>query len=142
MELNTGNPRQDGMSSTFDWPQATHEDDLFGPLGRVAIPVAGGVDILSVNQIDWIESDGNYVHVYIDGSPRTIRATLRGFAARLDPRQFRQIHRSTVVNVSRIVGLRAGTNGDGAVVLVGGRTLRLSRRYRPLLLEILLSPLV
>ncbi len=129
------------MSSTFDWPPAKREQGASGPPGRVAIPVAGGFEIVSVNQIDWIASDGNYVHVYVDGSPRTIRATLRGFVARLDPGQFRQIHRSTVVNVSRVVGLRAGTNGDGVVALVGGHSLRLSRRYRQSLMEVLLSPL-
>ncbi len=130
------------MGSPFDWPLAKQDDDALGTLGRVAIRVAGGLEIVSVNQIDWIESDGNYVHVYIDGSPRTIRATLRGFAARLDPGQFRQIHRSTVVNMSRIVGLRAGVNGDGVLTLMGGQTLRLSRRYRQSLLEVLLSPLL
>ena len=130
------------MGSVFDWPPAKQEDDLFGALARVAIPVAGGLEIVSIAQIEWFESDGNYIRIFIDGSPRTIRATLRGFAARLDPGQFRQIHRSTVVNVSRIIGLRAGVNGDGVVVLGLGRTLRLSRRYRQSLLEVLLFPLV
>ena len=113
------------------------DDVLDLPLARIALPVAGGLEIVPVAEIDWFESDGNYVHVYIDGCPRTVRTTLRGFAARLDRAQFRQVHRSTVVNVSRVVGLRSGVNGDGTIILMSGRTLRLSRRYRQSLLELL-----
>ena len=106
--------------------------------GRIAIPVAGGLEIIPVMDIEWLESDGNYVHIYIDGCPKTVRATLRGFSSRLDRTMFRQVHRSTVVNVSRVVGLRAGINGDGTIVLAGGQCLRLSRRFRHSLLDLLL----
>ncbi len=113
-----------------------------GSFARVAIPVAGGIEIIPVGRIDWLESDGNYVRVHIDGSPRIVRGTLRGFIARLDPGRFRQVHRTAVVNIIRIAGVRAGVNGDGTLVLTGGETLRLSRRYRQSLLEVLLSPAV
>ena len=70
-----------------------------GSRDRIALPVAGGVGIIPVTGIDWLESDGTTFHAYVHGYPRTVRRTASGvrFAARRA--LFRQIHRSTVVNI-------------------------------------------
>ncbi len=115
-------------------------ETMEGTFARIAIPVAGGIEILAVHQIDWLESDGNYVRVHAGGHPRVVRGTLSGYLARLDPAQFRQVHRTAIVNISRIAGVRAGINGDGTLVLAGGQTVRMSRRYRQSLLGVLFEP--
>ena len=43
---------------------------------------------------------------------------------------FCRIHRSTIVNLSRVRGLKLNEDGEYTVVLESGTSLRLSRRYR------------
>jgi two-component system LytT family response regulator len=49
---------------------------------------------------------------------------------RLDRGAFVRIHRSTIVNTSRIRELRPYSSREYAVILRDGTRLRLSRRYR------------
>jgi two-component system LytT family response regulator len=48
----------------------------------------------------------------------------------LDPALFCRIHRSTIVNLSRVRGLKLSEDGEYDVGLDTGAMLRLSRRYR------------
>ncbi len=43
---------------------------------------------------------------------------------------FCRIHRSTIVNLKRVRGLRLNEDGDYTVLLEDGTSLRMSRRYR------------
>ncbi len=53
----------------------------------------------------------------------------------LDPVIFCRVHRSTIVNLSRVRGLKLSEDGEYDVALDSGATLRLSRRYRKPLQE-------
>jgi hypothetical protein len=48
----------------------------------------------------------------------------------LDPRLFQRVHRSTIVNLTRVKSLRAHMNGEYFLRLEGGQELKLSRTYR------------
>jgi two-component system LytT family response regulator len=43
---------------------------------------------------------------------------------------FFRIHRSTIVNLNRIRGLKLNEDGEYTVLLESGTSLRMSRRYR------------
>jgi two-component system LytT family response regulator len=51
-----------------------------------------------------------------------------------DPGRFVRIHRSTIVNVDRVSGIRPEDQGEFQVLIDDGTKLRLSRRYRDRLL--------
>jgi two-component system LytT family response regulator len=53
----------------------------------------------------------------------------------LDPSLFCRIHRSTMVQLDRVRGLKLNEAGEYDVLLADGTTLRSSRRYRKLLQE-------
>jgi two-component system LytT family response regulator len=48
----------------------------------------------------------------------------------LDPATFCRIHRSTIVNLDRVRGLKVSEDGAYQVLLENGTELRMSRRYR------------
>jgi two-component system LytT family response regulator len=48
----------------------------------------------------------------------------------LDQTIFCRIHRSTIVKLDRVCGLKLNENGEYDVLLDNGTRLRLSRRYR------------
>jgi two-component system LytT family response regulator len=100
------------------------------PLERLVVKSGGRVYFLRLEEIDWIEAAGNYLKLHVGGETHLLRETMGDLEARLDPRQFLRIHRSTIVNVERIQELQPLFHGDYVVILRGGKELTLSRNYR------------
>ena len=88
------------------------------------------VRILAAADIDWIESQGNYVALHAQAGVFLARETLSAFEKRLDPAEFRRIHRGAIVRLSRIREISPLVNGDRSLILADGSELRASRTYR------------
>jgi two-component system LytT family response regulator len=99
-------------------------------LTRLMIKVSGRVMLLKVNEIDFIEADGNYAKLHVGRKAHLLREKMHDLEARLDPAKFVRIHRSVIVNLDRIKEMQPHFNGDYIVVLEDGRQLRLSRTRR------------
>jgi len=100
------------------------------PLDRVAVKVDGVLKIVRTNDVDWWETDGNYIRLHVGGTSHLIRMTAASIEPQLDPRSFIRIHRRYIVNVDRIVEVQPWFAGDAIIVLRNGAKLRLSRTYR------------
>jgi two-component system LytT family response regulator len=101
-----------------------------GPAQRISVRVGEHIRVIATEAIDWIEADGNYVHIHLGKQAFLHRETLRGLAATLDPARFLRIHRGTLVNVERIREIHPLFQGNAEVVLHDGTRLGLSRRFR------------
>ena len=97
---------------------------------RVAVKSDGATRILQIADVDWFETDGNYVRVHVGKSTYLIRTTANRLQEELDPARFARIHRRFLVNVDRVVGLEPWFGGDAVVLLRDGTKLRLSRNFR------------
>ena len=97
---------------------------------RIAIRDRDRVLFVDVSDVDWIGADGDYVRIHTGGKSHLVRDTMAAMEQRLDAAMFVRIHRSTIVNVSRIRELRPYSSREYAVILRDGTKLRLSRRYR------------
>lgn len=102
-------------------------------LTRVMVKLANRVILVKVEEIDFIEADGNYVKLHIGKKAHLLREKMNDLEAQLEPSKFVRIHRSIIVNLERIKELHPHFNGDYIVVLEDGRQLRLSRSRRELL---------
>jgi two-component system, LytTR family, response regulator len=105
------------------------------PLERLIVKSGGRVFFLRAEEIDWIESVGNYLRLHTGKESHLIRETMNRLEARLDSAKFLRIHRSTMVNIQSIKELRPGVRGEYEVILLDGTTLHLSRGYRDRLNE-------
>jgi two-component system LytT family response regulator len=94
---------------------------------------------VQVDDVDWIEGLGDYAGLHVGPKTHLIREPLNSLEVRLDRRQFVRIHRSTIVQVERIVRIEPSTNRDAVLMLRNGNTLRVSRTYRSRLEEVLHS---
>jgi two-component system LytT family response regulator len=110
-------------------------------LDRLMIKASGRITFLSIDEINWIEADDKYVHLHAGKIRPMIRQTLSAMETQLDPKKFRRIHRSTIVNVKRIKELQPLFNGEHSLLLEDGTKLTLSRNYRAKLFELLGKPL-
>ena len=106
---------------------------------RVAVKTDGATRILQIADVDWFETDGNYVRVHVGKSTYLIRSTANRLQEELDPRRFARIHRRFLVNIDRVVGLEPWFGGDAIVLLRDGSKLRLSRNYREAFLALMLG---
>lgn len=103
---------------------------------RVMVKSGNRLLFWRLTQIDWIESEGNYVRLHIGSESHLLRETMTGLESRLDPARFMRIHRCRIVNVERIRKIEPGENGDYTVTLANGVALPLSRGYRARLEEL------
>ena len=90
----------------------------------------GRVDRVDPSDVSWIEGCGNYARLHLDGKSMLLRRTLASLADELGPARFVRVHRSAIVNVERISGLRRRSHGEATLVLRDGQTLKVSRTYR------------
>jgi two-component system LytT family response regulator len=108
---------------------------------RILLKSGGDIYFLKADEIDWIEADGDYMKFYAGGRTHLLRETMGRLEGKLDPRQFIRIHRSTIVNLSRVKKLSPTFAGEYAVILSDGTKLRLSRGYHGRLQEMLKNAL-
>ena len=79
----------------------------------------------------WISSAGNYVEYSLaDGVNHLVRGTLAAEEARLTPFNIVRVHRTRLINLTRVRGLKTGANGDFELTLDTGLAVSGSRRYR------------
>ncbi len=98
-------------------------------LARIMIKNRGEISMISVHEIDWIESAGDYVYVHALSRKHIVRQTLASLEKSMDPQRFVRIHRSALVNLEKVASLRPNEHGDYNVSLRDGTKLKLSRTY-------------
>jgi two-component system, LytTR family, response regulator len=96
------------------------------------LPIRNGRETVrvAVETIEWVDAAGDYLCIHAGGDTHILRATMREMENLLDPRLFQRVHRSTIVNLTRVKSLRAHMNGEYFLRLEGGQELKLSRTYR------------
>jgi two-component system LytT family response regulator len=83
-----------------------------------------------VQDIRWVQSDGNYVDLFTANGRHTLRETLQELERRLDPARFVRIHRRVIVAIDQIKELQPWFAGDQVLILNDGTKLRVSRTRR------------
>jgi two-component system LytT family response regulator len=85
------------------------------------------IQIVDAENIDWIAAAGDYCELHVQGRLHLLRETMRSFDECLDPARFIRIHRSRILQKSRVVELRRLDNREFLIKLVDGSEHRSSR---------------
>jgi two-component system, LytTR family, response regulator len=112
------------------------------PAAQPCLPIRTGREIVRVPiaSIDWIDAAGDYLCIHAAGATHILRGTMKDMESLLDAELFQRVHRSTIVNLDRVVSLRAHMNGEYFLKLTNGQELKLSRSYRDKLEHFLARP--
>jgi two-component system LytT family response regulator len=102
---------------------------------RIAVKSAGEVCFVKISEIDWIEAADYYACLHVGSKSHLLRRSMLELEEDLDPNLFCRVHRSTIVNLERVRGLKVAADGEYEVSLENGASVRLSRRYRKQLQE-------
>jgi len=84
---------------------------------------------IAVSEIIYFSAASPYVSIHTADKKHLQQMTLKALLSQLDPKQFVQIHKSTIVNLLHIQSYHSRLNGDYDVKLYNGEELRLSRNY-------------
>lgn len=85
--------------------------------------------VLDVEDILYFSANSPYVNIYHFSKAYLHTGTLKSLEAQLDGNQFLRIHKSLVVNISKISTIQSRQNGDYDVTLSDDTILRVSRNY-------------
>ena len=98
-------------------------------LKRVAVRSAGKTVFVDAQDIDWMEAAENYVQLHTSRSSHLLHVAMNTLEKSLDPEMFLRIHRSLIVNVTRIKELRPALHGEYVITLENGVRLQSGRVY-------------
>jgi uncharacterized membrane protein len=111
-------------------PIAVGEENITQRFDRLLVKKLGKEFIVKVEDIEWLESSGNYVNLYSKGRIYPTRTTLTQLISQIEEQRFCRIHRSYAVNLNNIDSITPLSSGDSEVKLNNGKILNLSRRYK------------
>lgn len=87
----------------------------------ITASVGNSLRLITTDEIVFFQSDSKYTRVVLADSEVLIKKTIRELVAELDPEQFWQTHRSTVVNAQEIASIEPSMSGQFAIRLKSRR---------------------
>jgi two-component system LytT family response regulator len=97
------------------------------PLARLFVRTGQRLVPVRLADVSYLDADGDYVALVVDGKRHLVGMTLSALLPRLDPTRFVRIHRSHVVNLDFVRAIRPHDAGRYLVELHDGTKLVASR---------------
>lgn len=98
--------------------------------GRFLVRKLGKEFLIAAADIEWLEASGNYVNLHVRGRTYPLRSTMTALEPCLDPKRFRRVHRSYIINLDELLEIEPLESGDARLTLRNGILVPCSRRYR------------
>jgi two-component system LytT family response regulator len=106
-------------------------------LHRVVIKKSGKIQVISTNDIIYLEAEDDYVMIHTNEGRYLKQQTMKYFEQHLDNQQFVRVHRSFIVNISRIERIEPYEKSNFVLILNDGFKVPVSRSGMQLLKEVL-----
>ena len=115
-------------------PVQSHQPDRMGQLRvmreeRFIVKAAGCVVFLDYDEVDWIEAAANYTSIHAGNQVYRLRAPIGQVEKRIAHHNFSRIHRSVIVNLTKIKEVHPCNSGEYMVRVKDGKELACSRGY-------------
>lgn len=108
----------------------------FNKSSRLKLISKDGFDMVDVNSIVYIKADANYTMFYFDdGTSKLISKTMKIFQLYLEQHGFLRIHRSHIINTSKMSKYQHGKGGQ--VVMTNKAVLDVGPDYKKTLMDAL-----
>ncbi len=104
-------------------------------LSRLIVRTGRRSVVIAVSDIDWIAADDYCVSLMTNARRHILRASLSSLESRLDPAMFARVHRSALVNVTRVKAWHEHSLRRLTLVLADSTRITVSRRRKAQLLE-------
>ncbi|WP_210330670.1 LytTR family DNA-binding domain-containing protein [Aliikangiella sp. G2MR2-5] len=85
--------------------------------------------LVSVEDIRWVDAAGDYMCIHSSAETYILRITMKKLVEKLNPELFIRIHKSTLVNISQVKGVKQLKNAECELILDNDVKLKASRHY-------------
>jgi len=96
-------------------------------LKRVLVRDGSQMQVLPLDEVDYIEAQADYVAFHVAGRDHLKAQRISELEAQLDPARFVRVHRSFIVNLSRVQALERTESDAHALRLLSGKRIPVSR---------------
>lgn len=129
IKSNTDNDKSIGLNTpSTQAPKIAKENQQQSDL--LLIKKLGREFLVNKQDIEWIESSGNYLNLHIGDNVYPMRETFKLFLSKNSHLPLQRVHRSYAINVNLVDNIELTNSGDGAIKLTTGQTIKMSRRYK------------
>lgn len=98
-------------------------------LQHVVIRSVGSLERIAIDEVIWMSAAANYVEIHLQSRVVLHRATLQAMEVRLPEGLFMRLHRTALVRISSIRGLKLDADGASVAHLSNGDIVRVSDSY-------------
>lgn len=123
-----GDAPADVLASILEGTGSDLADDRYDE--QLRIKDRGHISIVDIKDISYIDAAGDYMCIHTAEKTHILRETMKMMIARLNPKSFQRIHRSSIVNLDRVLEVRPHSNGECFLKLDSGDELKVSRSYK------------
>jgi len=117
--------------------KAETEADELEKLERVVVKSGQKLNVITVPEIVYFQAEGDYVRIVADTGKFLKEDTIKYFQARLPENQFVRVHRSYLVNISKILRVELYEKQNQQLTLSNGDKLKISASGYKRLREVL-----
>lgn len=104
---------------------------------RIGVKVQGKLVFLDPDEIYWIQARDDVARIHLVDSAYDVREPLSRLEARLPRGRFLRIHRSAIVNTSKVRAAEPFDQGDQLLILRNGKRITTGRSYRKVVKDFL-----
>ncbi len=102
---------------------------------RIVVKEGSEIQIIPVQDVDFIEAYDDYVKIYTRDKYHLKKKTLSYYESNLDSKNFIRIHRSFILNVSKLTKIESFEKNSYIAILSSGKRIPISRTMYPILKE-------
>jgi len=104
---------------------------------RIGVKVQGKIVFLDPDEIYWIQARDDIARIHLADVAYDVREPLTRLAERLPSSIFLRVHRSAIVNTSKVRAAEPFDQGDQLLILRNGKRITTGRSYRKAVKEFL-----
>ncbi|KLN63413.1 LytR/AlgR family response regulator transcription factor [Vibrio sp. VPAP30] len=123
-------PHQPDMATLLTQIQQLGDQSIPSYLSWLRASKGEDIHLISISDVLYFKAEDKYVSVFTKEEDKTVeyllRTSLKELLQQLDPKNFWQIHRSTIINVSAVEKVKKVITGK-MVVVIGNAKLPVSR---------------
>ncbi|MGB5982910.1 MAG: LytTR family DNA-binding domain-containing protein [Nonlabens sp.] len=79
---------------------------------KITIPTQEGFEVIPISEIIYCAADDNYTHIHMQNDKKLVSKTLKHFDVLLSEKGFCRIHKSYLINTSKITAYIKGKGGS------------------------------
>jgi two-component system, LytTR family, response regulator len=103
------------------------ETNIF--LSKISVGTGKNYTAINVEDIFFISTANPYITINTTVGKFLHGETLKSIAQKLDNKQFVRVHKSSIVNIKKIISYKSRLNGDYDIALQNGEVVRMSRNF-------------